>query len=54
MENKCSLLVKNDRDVHGISSAWDKIVAAMLILAALFASVIAIWTNVSPPAGSTA
>ncbi|KAL2896969.1 Amino acid transporter AVT6C [Bienertia sinuspersici] len=42
------------RDIHGISSVWDKMVAAMFILVALFASGIAIWTNLSPPAGSKA
>ncbi|XP_057523285.1 amino acid transporter AVT6C-like [Amaranthus tricolor] len=42
------------RDVHGISSVWDKAVAGILILIALSMSVIALWTNLSTPAGSEA
>ncbi|KAL2896970.1 Amino acid transporter AVT6C [Bienertia sinuspersici] len=49
---KTNLANDTPRDIHGISSVWDKMVAAMFILVSLFASGIAIWTNLSPPAGS--
>lgn len=47
-------LVKIDRDIHGISTLKDNVIAVMLILIAVFASTIAIWTNLSTPAGSKA
>ncbi|KMT18863.1 hypothetical protein BVRB_2g029670 [Beta vulgaris subsp. vulgaris] len=42
------------RDIHGISTLKDNVIAVMLILIAVFASTIAIWTNLSTPAGSKA
>ncbi|XP_057537905.1 amino acid transporter AVT6C-like isoform X1 [Amaranthus tricolor] len=42
------------RDIHGISSVWEKVVAVMLIIAALFASIIAMYTNLSTLTGSKA
>uniref|UniRef100_A0A803M424 Amino acid transporter transmembrane domain-containing protein n=1 Tax=Chenopodium quinoa TaxID=63459 RepID=A0A803M424_CHEQI len=42
------------RDIHGISTSWDKVVAVLLVLAALFTSTIAMWTNLSTTSGSTA
>lgn len=40
------------RDVHSISTARDRVVAMMLIIAALATSIITIWTNLSSPSGS--
>lgn len=40
------------RDVHGISATWDKVVAVMLVVAALATSIITIWTNLSSTSGS--
>ncbi|KAK9683655.1 hypothetical protein RND81_10G156700 [Saponaria officinalis] len=35
------------RDIHGISTTWEKAVGAFLIILAFGASIIAIWTNLS-------
>lgn len=40
------------RDVHGISTTWDRVVAVMLVVAALATSIITIWTNLSSTSGS--
>uniref|UniRef100_A0A7C9DI66 Amino acid transporter transmembrane domain-containing protein n=2 Tax=Opuntia streptacantha TaxID=393608 RepID=A0A7C9DI66_OPUST len=40
------------RDIHGISTTWDRVLAVMLMVAALATSIITIWTNLSSPSGS--